>query len=252
MLTLVGVLVVYGIFFLGTLIRNNVKKFDYIGMADKAERTVTISGYGKVTGNNDIAVTTIGYSNTDKDVAKAQLANKQVMDKVVADLKAMGIADKDLETDYTIYPDYNYTQTKGQEFLGYKVTNSITIKIRDLSKISDVLSLAGKYGATEVGGLSFTIDDPENLKAQARDNALADAKLKAVKLANSLGVNLTGVVSYSEYEGSNAYYSPKVLNASDMMSAVGGGGPAVVASGSRDVEMNVTITYDIAQRMQQW
>lgn len=240
-MTLVGVLVVYGVVYLGTLIRNNVKKYDFIGKADKMERTVTVVGFGKVTGNNDIAVTTLGYANTNKDVAKAQADNKKVMDQVYAELKKMGIADKDLQSNYTIYPDYNYTQDKGQELKGYRVSNSLTIKIRDLSKISDILGLAGKYGATEVSGLSFTIDDPENLKAQARDKALADAQAKAAHLANVLRMRLGGIISYNEYEGGD--YQPRVLYAE--ATGLGGGGPAAVVGGSRDVNMNVNITYEV-------
>jgi uncharacterized protein len=240
-----AVFLIYAICYLGSLIRNNIKKYDFIGKADKMERTILVNGYGKATGNNDIAVTTIGYANTDKDVAKAQAENKRVMDQVFADLKKMGIEDKDLQSNYTIYPDYNYTSQKGQELVGYRVTNSVTVKIRDLSKISDVLSLAGKFGATEVSGLNFTIDDPENLKVAARDKAVADAKMKAADLARNLGIRLGSVVSYYENEGSNDYYAVK-----SYMGAEGGGmgaGPAEVAGGSKDVVMNVSISYEVTQ-----
>jgi hypothetical protein len=245
-LTLLGVLMVYSIFFVGTLINNNLKKYQYIGKVDKSERMVTVSGLGKVTGNNNIAVTTIGYSNTNKEVLKAQLENKAVMDQVMADLKKLGLEDKDLQSNYTIYPDYNYTQDKGQELKGYRVNNSVTVKIRDLSKINDVLGLAGKYGATEVSGLSFTIDDPSNLKDQARAKALEDAQKKAAELSASLGVRIGEVVSYSEYEASNDAYYPKY---SSFMGAEGGGmessAPEAVSGGSKDVLMNVNVTYEI-------
>ncbi len=241
-MTIAGILLVYLVFYVGTLIRNNVKKYDFIGKADHMERTITVNGYGKVNGNNDIAVTTMGYSNTDKDVAKAQAENKKVMDQIYADLKKMGVDDKDLQSNYTIYPDYNYTQDRGQELKGYRVSNSLTIKIRDLKKISGILALAGKYGATEVSGLSFTIDEPENLKSQARDKALADAKVKATHLANVLGMRLGGIVSYNEYEGGVDLYQPKMMYAE-----VGGmgGGPAAISGGSKDVNMNVSITFEV-------
>lgn len=234
---------VYGIFYLGTLIRNNVKKYDFIGKADHMERTITVNGFGKVNGKNDIAVTTMGYSNTDKDVAKAQANNKKVMDQIYAELKKMNIADKDLQSDYSVYPDYNYTSDKGQELKGYRVSNSLTIKIRDLNKIGEVLSLAGKYGATEVSGLSFTIDEPEDLKSQARDKALADVKVKAAHLANVLGMRLGGIVSYNEYEGGVDLYQPKMMYAET--GGMGGGGPAAISRGSKDVNMNVTVTYEV-------
>lgn len=237
------IFLLYGIVYVGTLINNNLKEYHFIGRAPRMERTIVVNGYGKVSGNNDIAVTTIGYSNTNKDVGKAQEDNKKVMDQIALELKKMGVADKDLQSNYTVYPSYNYTQQKGQELIGYQVTNQLTIKIRDLIKIPEILSLAGKYGATEVSGLNFTIDDPENLKADARAKALIDARAKARDLAQKLGVRVGSVVAYNEFEGGSGgpIYPMKAMD-----SAVGmGGGPEVVSSGSRDVEMNVSVTYEI-------
>lgn len=244
--TLFGVALVYVIFFMGTLINNNIKKYQFIGKMDKSERMITVNGLGKVIGTNNIAVTTIGYSNTDKEVAKAQADNKKVMDQVMDDLSKMGIEDKDLQTNYTIYPDYKYTAQGGQELVGYRVSNSITVKIRDLTKINDVLGLAGKYGATEVGGLSFTIDDPSNLKDQARGKAMEDAAKKAKYLSETLGVRLGNVVSYYENDASDYY--PKYADMGIAAEGGGiGGGPSVVAGGSKDVVMNVSVTFEILQ-----
>ena len=111
-ITFTAILLVYGIFYVGTLIRNNIKKYDYIGKADRIERTITVNGSGKMNGNNDIAMTTIGFSNVDKDVSKAQVNNKKVMDQVLSALKAFGVADKDLQTNYSIYPEYNCSGSK--------------------------------------------------------------------------------------------------------------------------------------------
>lgn len=246
MLTFVGVLLVYLIFFVGTLVRNNVKKYNYIGQADKMESTILVNGTGKASGNNDIAMTTIGFSNLDKDVSKAQMENKKVMDQIMADVKKMNIEDKDLQTNYTIYPEYEYLADKGSVLKGYRVSNQLTIKIRDLGRITDVLGLAGKYGATEINGLTFTIDDPENLKAEARAKAVDDAQVKAAYLAKTLGVKLGRVVNYNEYENTSYDYANVSMMAKSYMGAEGGGGePAAVATGSKDVSMNVNISYEI-------
>ncbi len=244
-MVMLAVLLLYGIFYIGALSRNSMKSYQFIGKAPQSERSISINGYGKITGRNDIAVTTIGFSNTDKEVGTAQATNKKVMDQVMVDLKKIGIEDKDLQSNYMIYPEYNYTQDKGSELKGYKVTNNITVKVRDLTKVNEVLNLAGKYGANEVNGLNFTIDDPENLKTEARNKALADAKEKAQVLAQKLGLKLGGVMYYSEYEATNdAYY------AKSFMGAEGGGmgatvAPEVTAGGSKDVIMNVNVTYEI-------
>jgi len=242
--TLMGVLLVYLIVLVGTMMRNNMRQYYYIGQAPTMERTISVSGYGKMNGVNDIAMTTIGFTNTDKDVAKAQADNKKIMDQVIADLKKMGVADKDLESNYSIYPQYDYTQS-GSQFKGYQVTNNVTVKIRELAKISDVLGLAGKYGANSVNGLSFTMDDSQALKDQARAKAVADAKAKATKLAQSLGVQLVELISYNDYEGGGTPYP--------MANNYGMGGAAVdakmvapsVETGSQDVIMNVNLTYRV-------
>jgi len=245
LITFVGVLLVYLIFFVGSLVRNNVKKYNYIGKADRMESTILVNGVGRISGNNDIAMTTIGYSNVDKDVSKAQVDNKKVMDQIMVDLKKMGVADKDLQTNYTVYPEYEYSADKGNVLKGYRVSNQLTIKIRNLSKVTEILGLAGKYGATEISGLTFTVDDPENLKAQARAKAVSDAKVKAAYLAESLGVSLGRIVSYNEYENS-PYDYPMALSKMNYMGAEGGGGaPEAVATGSKDVVMNVNVTYEI-------
>ena len=246
MVTLFGVLLVYIIFYIGILIRNNIQEFNYIGQADKMEKMITINGYGKVIGTNDIAVTTLGYSNTAVDVSDAQKENKKTMDGIMDNLKEMGINEKDLQSNYTIYPEYEYHPEEGRQFKGYKVTSNITIKIRDLDKIEGVLALAGKYNANQISGLQFTIDDTQNLKAQAREKAIEDAKEKAFKLSQDLGVRIIGVVSYNEYESTN--YAPR-SNAKYMFDeeSLGMGGVADIASGSQDVSVNVNITYEIVR-----
>ncbi len=239
--TLVGVLIVYLIFFVGTMMRNNIRTYDFIGQMDQTERMVTVTGVGKATGKNDIAMTSIGYTNTDMDVKKAQEDNNKIMNKVLADLKAMGVDEKDLQTSYTISPTYNYTLDKGQTLKGYEVNQLVTVKIRDLTKISNVLALASKDGANNVGSLSFTVDDQEHLKAEARDKALKDVRLQAARLANSLGVVLGEVISYNEYETPDYSYGSSYGYGGSMAADVA----PTVASGSKDESMTVNVTYKV-------
>ena len=125
----------------------------------------------------------------------------------------------------------------------------MTIKIRDLSLVPNVLNLAGKYGANQVNGLNFTIDDAEILKSQARKKALEDAKNKALMIARSLGVKLVAVTSYSEYESSD-YPMPMFDNMAKNVMApatASAGTPDGISGGTKDVSLNVSVTYQIAQ-----
>lgn len=241
------VVALYGIVFLDSLTNYQNRKTRFIGRADRQEHTITVSGFGKVTGANDIATTNIGYTNVDKDVTTAEANNKRVMDAVLAEAKRLGVADRDLKSNITVNPEYSYTSEKGQELKGYRVTNNLTIKIRDLNKVSEILALAGKYGANQVGGLNFTIDDADALKAQARAKALEDAKAKALTLARNLRVTVTGISNYNEYDTPD--YQPVYddLARNNFVSASPVPAPAAVATGSKDVSVSLSITYTIAE-----
>ncbi len=243
MLTFVGILLVYVIIFVGTLIRNNLQKYNFIGRADRAERTITIQGTGKVTAKPDIAVTSMGMISSAKTVSEAQQKNTTIMNKLIEKLKALGIDAKDIQTtNYNIYPQYDYLQDKGQVLRGYEVNQSVTIKIRDLTKANQVLALAGEVGTNNVSGLQFTVDDNEVYKAEARKLALDKIAEKAQTLTGLLGVRVVGVVSYNEYEGGSGIYQMKAY--ADSAIGMGGGAPAVEA-GSNDVVINASVILEI-------
>ncbi|NLZ96969.1 MAG: SIMPL domain-containing protein [Candidatus Magasanikbacteria bacterium] len=247
MFTLLGIMVVYIIVLLGTMIRNNMQEYIYIGQADKMERTIYIDATAKVVAKPDIAVTTMGMVNEGKTVQEAQTANNGVMSKLTEKLKEMGVEDKDIQTtNYNIYPLYNYTEN-GRVLRGYEVRQDVTVKIRDLEKANEVLSLAGELGANNISGLQFIIDDPEVYKNEAREEALKKLAEKAQTLSKLLGVRFGKVVSYNEYSGDNTpYYN--VMKSSAMYDLAGGvvnESISSVESGSTEVNMTVSITLQI-------
>lgn len=243
MKTLYGILLVYLIIYVGSLTRNNIKKFYYVGKMDRPQNTISVSGEGKVTAEPNIASVEVGLVTDKKDVAAAQKENTEKMNVLIAGIKALGIADADLQTSqYQIYPKYDYTNGK-TTLSGYTVSQSVTVKIRDLSKISAVLAKTGESGANQVSGLQFTIDDPASLQDQARDKALTQAEEKARKLAQSLGVSLVRVVSFNEYAPQGGPVPMYARGVEGM-----GGGDAAAPSiqpGSNDVKVQVNVVYEI-------
>jgi len=238
----IGLLLVFTIFFVGTIARNNLKKYHYIGKADRMQNTITINGEGKITATPNVAVTELGLVTEKSDVASAQKENTEKMNKLIAEVKQLGIKDEDIQTsNYSIYPKYDYTDGRSV-ISGYTVNQSATLKIRDLSKISTVLSKVGEVGINTVSSLNFTIDEPENLRAQARDKALVNAKEKAMDLAKNLGVKLVRVISYNEYSPVDSY--PKFY--AGAAEGMGGGAPTPnIQTGSTDVRMSVSVIYEI-------
>jgi len=240
--TLAGILLVYIIILVGTMIRNNLQAYTTIGHADRMERTLTVSGEGKITAKPDIATITLGMEFTKPTVAEAQAENTRRMNDLIDGLKLMNIASEDIQTtNYTIFPQYDYSET-GRELEGYTVAQSVTVKIRDLDNANRVIALAGKVGANAVSGLSFTIDDPEVYKAEARKAALKRVAQKAVALKRMLGVDIVGIVSYNEHEGSARPPMPFYAEARGL----GGDGAAPqIESGSSDIVVVADVTFEI-------
>lgn len=242
-LLLIILLLVVG--WLGGQIRNDNKKYDYIGKAQVRD-TIAVEGEGKVVGVPDVATVNLGIVSEAANVGQAQVGNTNKMNALLEKVKALGVDSKDIQTtNYTISPRYDYPDGR-QVLRSYQVSQSVQVKIRDLTKIGAILGVAGEVGANQVSGVAFTIDDPENLRQQAREKAMENALAKAQALAKKAGVRLGKLVSFSEYNNpsSDSYY--KGYTAYGLGGAVPEAAPAPsVETGSLDITINVTLTYEI-------
>lgn len=244
---LYGILSILGlvlIVYIGVLTWNAIRAHDFIGRSDQQLYTITISGEGEVTAIPDIAEVSLGVETQNSNVAAAQTENTAKMNSLIVQLKGLDIVEEDIKTtNYSIYPRYDYPDGS-QVLRGYIVSQNVTVKIRDLDKIADVLGLAGQAGVNQLGGLSFTIDEQEDLKQNAREKALANAKAKAETLADIAGVKLGRLVSFSE--SGNDYYPQPVYFGEQRAYGLGGGDSAPsVEPGSQDIIVYVTVTYEV-------
>lgn len=217
--------------------------------------TITVAGKGEVVVKPDIATVSFGVTTENLDVSKAQTESATKINNIVAFLKTKGVDEKDIKTtNYNIYPRYDYVQStltssiypyNGKQVLAaYVVSQTVEVKIRKIADAGAILSGVGEFGVTDVSGLTFTVDNVDTVKDQARDLAIMDAKEQAKVLAKGLGVRLVKITSFSE--GGNY---PMFFGASESMMAKGiGGGDAVVPQvpvGENKVTSNVSITYEI-------
>jgi hypothetical protein len=167
------------------------------------------------------------------------------MNKIIEGLKKLGIESKDIETtQYSVDAQYNWTEDRGRVLTGYKISQNVGVKIRDFTKVGDVLSMATENGANVVNSLQFTIDDPEQLKAQAREEAIKQAKEKAETLAKQSGIRLGKIIGV--YEDSYGY-SNVSSDSSKVMSAVaiGGGESAQIETGEQKITVTINLTYKL-------
>lgn len=223
---------------------NMSKQHYYIGKNPDIQRTISIMGEGKVTAIPDIALVSLGLTTEKKSVSDAQSENSKTINSLIDKLKALGIAKEDITTtNYSIYPAYDWTNGK-QILRGYTVSQDVQVKIRQTDKVDDVLKAAGDLNLNQIGGLTFTIDNPENYKQQARIKALENAKDKADALAKVMGVKLGKVISFSESGGN--VLAPYPMYAKSESLGIGGGGPApTVEAGSQDIVIDATISYEL-------
>lgn len=233
-----------------------VKQFRLVGSGVTATNTITVQGEGDVSAVPDTAEFTVTVQEDAKDVKTAQDTATKNSNDIINYLKQQGIADKDIQTaDYSISPNYDYTQTvcplngicpPGKQVLnGYSVSQTITVKVHDTSKAGDILSGVGSKGATDVSGLNFTIDNPDDLKAQARDKAIAQAKSKANVLAKSLGVSLIRIVNFSENTNGSPYPVMFAAKADSIAAGAVAAPSPEIPTGENKITSDVLLTYEI-------
>jgi len=241
--------------FLLVLTLSSLKAYHYIGSGVAASNTISVSGDGEVFAVPDTATFSVTIQEEAKDVKAAQEVATKKGNDIVAYLKSQGIDEKDYQTtDYSVYPQYDYIQAKctsdycpgGKQVLrGFQVTQTLTVKVRDAKKAGDLLAGVGSQGASSVSGLSFTIDDQDKLDAEARDKAIAKAKVKAEALADALGVEIVRVVGFSEGGNGPVYYAKTMaLGMGGAMDSAVPPSPEI-AVGQNKITSNVTITYEI-------
>ncbi len=239
-----GLLVLAAVIYLALLSRNAAKQYGTIGAPPVQRDSISVDAVGKVTALPDIASVSIGVKTEKKSIADAQKENSLKMNAIIEKLQQLGVAKEDIQTSqYSIDPAYDYPD--GKEILrGYEVRQDVDVKVRKLDSISDILASAASLGANQIGGIGFTIDDPETLRQQARLKGIEAAKKKAQDLAAAAGVKLGKVVGFSE--SSSSPESP-VYYAKDMVTGMGGASnPSPnVQPGSQDVIVNVTVQYEI-------
>jgi uncharacterized protein YggE len=170
------------------------------GASSDNEHTVTVTGTGTVVVSPDIADVRLGVVVTKPTVKAARETAAEAMTRVIAALKKLGIADKDMQTTtVSLQPAYDYAaQANPPRITGYTLANGVAVTVRNLDQTGDVIDDSLAAGATSLDGVTFRVDDPAKAQQQARSDAMNQAKANADTLAKAAGVSITGVASISE------------------------------------------------------
>ncbi len=232
---------------------------------------LTVSGEGKSLRTPDIALFTAGVTTQGKSAGEALSANSVAMDRVIAQLRAAGIAGRDIQTSNLnvepVYSDPNReaamaARYSGQPYvapdqeaampkiIGYRASNSVSVRQRDLKNFGRVIDTLVAAGANQVNGPSFTMIDPEPALDEARVQAVQKARERAELYARAAGLKIVRILSISEGGG---YFGPTPVNVLVTGSSFGGAPPpppppppAPVQPGELQMNASVTVLFELA------
>lgn len=202
--------------------------------------TFQVTGEGKVNVAPDVAVVSAGVTSDGATVKASQDQINMVVKKISDAVKTLGIKVEDIQTtNYSINPKYDF-QSGSQRVNGYTANTTLTIKVKDLDKINQVIDVSTSNGANQINGLSFDVSDKEKAQNEAREKAVSDAKKKAEQAAKVAGFTLGRLINYQENIGE----PPIILQsrgalASDVEEAT------QVEPGTTEITVSVTLSYEV-------
>lgn len=203
--------------------------------------TITVTGEGSVAAAPDMAVLSLGVTTEGATAAEAMAANSAALTGVLDRLVLAGIDERDIQTsNLSLNPNWTgYDSGSTPKIAGYTASNQLSIRIRDLPKLGEVLDAAITDGANTLNGISFGLSDPKPAMNDARAQAVSDARARAELLVQAAGASLGKIVSISEQGG---YTQP-----APMFRAAAEAAPVPVQGGEVETTAAVTIVYEIVQ-----
>lgn len=225
---------------------------------------LTVNGEGRAMREPDMAVFTAGVTTQGKTAAEALGQNSRAMERVIAELKRSGIAERDIQTSNLsispIYRDPNQEAAVraqgGQPYvppspedqiptiIGYTANNTVSVRQRRLGDYGKTIDTLASAGANQINGPDFQIDEPKPALDEARRDAVKDARRKAELYASAAGLRIVRVVSMAE---SGGYYGPQPMVRFRAEAAMAAPPPvAPVQPGELEMTANVAVVYELA------
>lgn len=251
-MALVGALSMLALFLLVLTINSAFNLFRF-GMP--YANSITVEATGEASAVPNIASISFSVQEKADTVDVAQTAATEKTNAALAFLKDSGIEEKDIKTTgYSVNPMYSYQQPcysgvcpeyREPEIIGYEVSQTVEVKVRDTKKTGEVLQGLGNLSVGNIYGPNFTVDDDDAVRQSAREDAIKKAKEKAHALAKELGVNLGRVVSFYENTGYYPMYDSMAYGkGGDMMEVASAPAPELPV-GENETSVSVSITYEI-------
>ena len=222
----------------------------FVALAEEAPKPrITVTGEGEAAATPDMAIISLVVLQEKPTAREALTANNEAMAKVLDAMKKAGIDDRDLQTSgFSIDPRYVYPENKDNtqppeapKIVGYAVSNSLTVRVRDLKNVGEILDQSVTLGVNQGGNLTFANDKPDAIVEEARKKAVASALAKAKTLTEAAGVSLGKIIEITEQSFNP---NPMPMSRAKMMAPA----PAEsvpVSAGENTYNVNVNVTFEL-------
>lgn len=213
--------------------------------SSSSQAGIWVTGKGSITLEPDLALVNIGVETEAKTVTEARRKSAIAMEAVVSAVKAKGLTDRDVQTtSFNIWPRYDYLE-RGRELIGYTVSNSSSIKVRNISDVGPIIDDVANAGgnATRINGISFTVEDTQPFMDKLREDAVSDARAKADHFASLSGISVGQLVFISEVSSSSPY--PQGFDAMEGMMRAAADPVTSISGGEFELSLSVQLGFSI-------
>ncbi len=213
-----------------------------LAASDTDKRTISLSGTGVAKARPDTAHISTGVVSEAVSAREALDKSNGTMSRVVTELKAQGLDPKDIQTtDFSVQPRYRrFKDGKPPEIIGYRVVNSVLVKVRQLERLGEILDKVVTLGANRIGGIAFSVDDPAALQDAARKRAVQNAIRKARLYAEAAGAKLGKVMKISE---GASHRPPRPVLARAALRSDAAAAP--IEPGEATLQVRVDVTWEL-------
>lgn len=202
-----------------------------------------VNATGEVTRVPDLAIISAGVQTLQPTATAAIEQNAARMERVRSALKRAGIEDRDIQTSsISLHPEYHYDQNRPPRLTGYRATNTVNVKFRDLKRTGAILDALVAEGANQISGPNLTIDKPESALDEARTRAIANGRARADLYARALGMRVVRLLSVSEGGG---HYMPPPMPVAMMAEARGADASSKIDPGTQQLQVNVAMSFEL-------
>lgn len=229
----------------GTPMTANAQSVAEPGTASPQGTLLSVSAEASAHRVPDVATLSTGVVTQAADANAAMRTNAQQMDKVMAAIRAAGIAERDVQTSgINLNPQYKYVENAPPSIVGYQASNTVNVKVRDLSKLGKVLDAFVEQGANQINGPSFEVDKPDEAYDEARVAAIRKAQARAQTYADALGLKVRRIISIGE-GGANFPRPMPMLRA--MAADAGFAKETAISPGESTLSVNIEVVFELGR-----